>query len=385
MTFYFDFSTWWRMLRLVRRDPDPNQRRSLYLTLLGVVPALATLHAICFALDPILYPRLRETEVREPVFIVGHARSGTTLLHRIMAEDPGRFSFFRLYEMFLPSLLEKKLVRFVGRVDAALLRGAIRRRVANWDEKKFRSTQGIHATGLWAPEEDDFILTLSCYSGFWIVLLPFMGELDFYHLDKRPPRVRRRIMRFYKECVRRQLYLNGPEKTHLSKNPTFCGRVESIIETFPDARFVVPVRDPLATIPSLLKLLHLSWTSRDREPEQIRRSLRVLADQSFHSYTYPLEVLERHPETRSLVVDYRNLVAEPMATVEATYKALGLPMSAAFGEVLQREQARTTEHESTHRYSLEEYGLDPDEITTRLAPLYEQYGWDTEGARNDDD
>jgi len=66
-------------------------------------------------------------------------------------------------------------------------------------------------------------------------------------------------MNFYKECVRRQLYMNGGERIHLSKNPTFCGRVESLLEVFPDARFVVLYRNPQETIPSLLKLMKFSW------------------------------------------------------------------------------------------------------------------------------
>ena len=73
-----------------------------------VVPSVATFHALCFFLDPILFPGLRRVEVRTPVFIVGHARSGTTLLHRLLSKDAARFSAFLLYELFFPSLLQKK-------------------------------------------------------------------------------------------------------------------------------------------------------------------------------------------------------------------------------------------------------------------------------------
>ena len=101
--FYFDWRTWWTMVRLVRREQDPSRRRRQYRTLCVVVPALAVLHAVTFALDPIVFPALRRTEVRGPVFVVGHARSGTTYLHRMMANDP-RFSYVLLWVMFFPSL-----------------------------------------------------------------------------------------------------------------------------------------------------------------------------------------------------------------------------------------------------------------------------------------
>ena len=105
-------------------------------------------------------------------------------------------------------------------------------------------------------------------------------------------------MAFYRECVRRQVALNGG-RTHLSKNPTFCGRIESLIETFPDAKFVVLMRNPNETVPSLLKMLQTSWTLQHRDERLIAESLRILAEQSFHTYEHPLDVLTAHPETPS--------------------------------------------------------------------------------------
>ena len=83
MIFYFDFATYFRMLRLAWRE-RPASRRRLLFRLLVKVPLVALFHAVCFFLDGIFFPGLRKVEVRSPVFIVGHARSGTTLLHRLM-------------------------------------------------------------------------------------------------------------------------------------------------------------------------------------------------------------------------------------------------------------------------------------------------------------
>ena len=111
MRMYFDFATWRRMVELAWREPHPTTRRKLLLRLLVTVPLVASFHAICFFLDEILFPGLRHVTVRTPVFIVGHARSGTTLLHRLMSEDRARFSVFLYYELFFPSLLQKKAIR----------------------------------------------------------------------------------------------------------------------------------------------------------------------------------------------------------------------------------------------------------------------------------
>jgi omega-hydroxy-beta-dihydromenaquinone-9 sulfotransferase len=377
--FYFDWANYRTMLRLLRQEPNAARRRKMFGAFLIGVPVVAVVHAICFALDPVMFPSLRRTQVREPVFSVGHARSGTTFLHRMMATDP-QFSYVLMYEMFFPSLLEKRLLRLLFRVDE-VLGSPLRHKLDAIEESAFAETNDMHKTGFFAPEEDDFLLTWSLGSGFWIVMFPYMGELDFYHVDRWSESKRRRVMTFYKECVRRQIALNGGG-IHLSKNPTFCGRVESLIETFPDARFVVPVRNPYETIPSLLKMLQTEWKLRGRDDDLINNSLRVLADQSFDAYEHPLEVLARHPETRSCVVDYRDLVSRPATTMRRVYDELGLELTPAAVDAIQN--AKGGGHESAHRYSLDEFGLDPDAIHTRLAALFERFGWanwDTEGER----
>jgi hypothetical protein len=381
MLYYFEFRTYAKLLRLAWREKNPRNRRRLLLTLLVTIPVVNVCHALCFALDPILFPGLRRVEVKKPVFVIGHARSGTTLLHRLMCKDSERFSAFLFYELYLPSLLEKKLVRLVAEWDRRHFGGALERRVKAWEDRKFGPTRDLHYQSLTIPEEDDVVLWWSCASGFWIVALPYMGELDFYYVDRRPERQRRRLMRFYKECIRRQLYLNGPEKHHLSKNPTYNGRVEALIETFPDACIVVPYRNPYETIPSLLKLMKTSWAMRKWTDAEMQRSLHILAEQSYDTYLYPLEVLERHPETPRAIVDYAELVESPKRVVERLYADLGFPLSPEIERALEAEEQKAGKHETSHRYSLEEFGLKSDEIHARLADLFERFHWDAADPR----
>jgi hypothetical protein len=231
------------------------------------------------------------------------------------------------------------------------------------------------------PEEDDIIGYYSCASGYWITKLPYMGELDFYALDDAwSARRRRRLLRFYRDCVRRQLYLNGSDRLHLSKNPVFAGRVEALIEAFPDALFVVPIRNPFETIPSLLKLMRLGWKHLGWEEARQESCLRILADQSFHTYQHPLAVLERHPEIRHSIIDYRDAVADPKSTIESVYADLGLPMTPGYRAMLAKQGSRARQHQSGHSYALDEFGLEPREIRERLAELFDRYRWDDAAA-----
>jgi len=179
----------------------------------------------------------------------------------------------------------------------------------------------------------------------------------------------------YRECIRRQLYLNGPEKTHLSKNPMYSGRVASLLEAFPDARIIVNVRDPYETIPSLLKLMRTSWKQLGWDPERQQRCLKILADQSWHTYLHPIEYLDAHPEVPGSIVDYRDLVSDPAATVEKIYRDLGWSMSDAYRETLAGEGKRARDHKTRHVYSLEEFGLEPDAIRAELGSLFERFQW----------
>jgi len=378
MLFYFDFAIWRKLRQLVAGIPDEKRRRGLRRLLLLTIPLRAAGHGLCYFLDGILFPGLWRAKVTAPVFVIGHARSGTTLAHRLMCADP-QFSAFKYWELRLPALLEKKFVLLLARLDSDVLGKRFARRLEAWEDRKFGPMRQIHKMGLNVPEEDDLIFYDSCASGFWMTKLPYLGDLDFFHIDQRPPAARRRLMGFYRDCVRRQLHLNGRDRIHLSKNPSWCGRIEAILEVFPDARFVVLYRNPYETIPSLLKLLTVSWKHQGNvDADKIRESVRAMTALSYDTYLYPLTALARHPHTPQAVVDYRELVAEPLRTVERIYADLGLKMTEAFRESLRKEQERARRHETEHRYSLAEFGLDNAEIRQKLAPLFERFHWDAE-------
>ena len=378
MLFLFDFDNYFKMIRLAWNESVPKARRRYLLVLLVVTPIVAIFHAICFFLDGLFFPGLKKVEMREPIFMVGHARSGTTLTHRLLCKDEGRFSSFRLYELYFPSLIQKKVIRAIARLDEEKFRGFLRGQVRAWEEWRYGAMRHMHDMGLTEPEEDDILFYWSMASGYWITKMPYMGDLDFYHMNDWPERKRRRYNDFYRECVKRQLYLNGPERIHLSKNPMYSGRVASLIEAFPDARFVVNIRDPRETIPSMLKLVRAGWKQLGWEEERQKRCLKILADQSWHTYRHPLEMLESHPETRGAVVDYRDLTADPAATIERIYAELGLPMTDGYRELLQKEGKRARNHKTRHTYSLEEFGLAADAIQTELQDLFERFQWDIE-------
>ncbi|WP_372799007.1 sulfotransferase, partial [Litorivivens sp.] len=154
---YFDFDYYWRVIRYVWRLKQWPKRRRVLLRLLVLTPPLTLFHSLCFLLDYLLFPRLWRQKVKQPVFIVGHARSGTTLMHRLMSADGERFSYFLYWETLFPSLLQKKCIRLLGRVDA-FFGGPIVKKLKTWDEKTFGPFRHMHDMSLWNSEEDQFVM-----------------------------------------------------------------------------------------------------------------------------------------------------------------------------------------------------------------------------------
>ena len=374
---YFDVDYWWRVVRHVWGLRGWPGRTPMLLKLLLWIPLRTVLHGLCFLLDYLLFPRLWIQRVERPVFIVGHARSGTTLMHRLMSADGDRFSYFLHWEMFFPSLLQKKILRGLGWLDARLLKGYFHQRLKAWDDRTFGPYRHMHNMSLWNAEEDCFAMAAAFVTQQWSLDIPMLEVVDFFHLDHMSHK-RRRWLHHYRELVKRQLLLNGGDKVHLSKNPMMSGWVDALIETFPDARIVVMMRNPEACIPSCLKLVQASWKAKGWSAVDYEASLDILAGISYEHFDNPRTALARHPETPHVVVDYRELTRSPREAVQAVYSALGLTVSEDYDRWLAAQAEREKKHHSKFEYSLGEFRLDPVDIRTRLAGFYRDYGWESD-------
>ena len=379
---YFDFDYWWRVVRHVWGLRDWDGRTRMLVRLLVLVPLLSFFHAICFLLDYLLFWRLWSQRVEQPVFIVGHGRSGTTLMHRLMSADGDRFSYFLYWETFFPSLLQKKVIRGLGWLDVRLLGGFLHSKLKAWDDKTFGPYRHMHNMSLWIAEEDCFAMAAAFVSQQWSLEIPMMHVVDFFHLDQMPVK-RQRWMHHYRELVKRQLLLNGGDKIHLSKNPLMSGWVESIIEEFPDAHIVVMMRNPAECIPSCLKLVETSWKGKDWEQSDYELSLDILTQLSFETFHNPRSVLAAHPQTPQYVVDYRQLTSAPRETLHALYRALGMSVTEDFDHWLLAQAEREKKHNSKFEYSLGEFRLSREEIRERLDDFYQIYQWDTAPANGE--
>lgn len=229
-----------------------RRRRFAFLLLFLIVhPPLVVLNNLFLALDRIFCPGLADVRFKGPLFIVGNHRTGSTALHRLLARDTADIVTFRMLDLFFPSVLEKRFLRGIARVDRGVGR-PLRRIMDSLDGLLFREYSRIHDTGFLETEEDEFALLQALASASLLELFPQEPRFrrHFYVDSELPAEERHRITSFYREFVTRQVFHAGPpEKLVVSKSPLSTGKVATLAEAFPDSRFLILVRSPSRCFP----------------------------------------------------------------------------------------------------------------------------------------
>src|SRR5262249_42410283 len=116
------------------------------------------------------------------------------------------------------------------------------------------------------PEEDDgfFVYTFVTEAIFLLFLhVDELWEAGFQ--DALPVPKRLKLMRYYRSCLQRQLFVNGPRKTMLSKATQSSGAVESLLEAFPDAKFITIIRHPYKSVASHVSVFYPVWKAHSPE------------------------------------------------------------------------------------------------------------------------
>lgn len=288
-------------------------------------PVLVLTSWICLGLDNLLFPGFRRVSVREPLFIIGNFRSGTTFLHRLLSMDTDHFTSFKTWEIyFAPSVTQRKFWRGAALVDR-FVGSPVLRRIRAGQERLFGPIE-MHRIRLEEPEEDEGLL-LYLWAGLFVWFFSphsDVGDSYAYFDQALPFYKRRRCLRFYESCVKRHLYAHGTNKRLVSKNPSFSPKVRSLLQVFPTARFVYLARDPKTMLVSELNWLSYAWhyfaDPLVRYPfrDEVVRMAR-------HWYLYPLSQLRRLPETQYRIYSFAALTCATEATVQDLYEHFAIP------------------------------------------------------------
>jgi hypothetical protein len=259
-------------------------------------------------------PRVRKTEVRSPVFILGHWRSGTTYLHNLIAVDR-RFAYPNLYQVVFPHtfLCTEPIV---ARMLALLV------------PKRRLDENMIQHLGMAA--EDEFAL---CAATLRSPYLSWSFPRRAEHYDRYltlcdvPPSEVAEWKEGLKLFLQKLMWKYG--RPLVLKSPPHTCRIRLLLELFSDARFIHVHRNPYVVFSS-------TRHRRDAAAEYFRLQRPIAAtDETFirrYQEMYDRFFAERPliPAGRYHEIAFEDLERDPIGQLREIYAKLDLP---DFGEV----------------------------------------------------
>jgi omega-hydroxy-beta-dihydromenaquinone-9 sulfotransferase len=325
----------------------------------GVTPISLGNSIAALAQRAIYGRRIAATKVHPPIFIIGHWRTGTTLLHELMVQDE-RFAFATSYECMAP---RQSLVtaRIVTRYFKFLFPS--RRPMDNM------------ATGWEHPQEDEFALcNLGVGSPYERMAFPndTLGD-RFLDMEGVAPvelaRWKAGLTRFLQTITVRA------DKPIVLKSPPHTARVGLLAEMFPGAKFVHVVRDPFAVFSSTMRL----WPSLIDQQALQRPRYDWLEEYVYSSFERMYRAFtkqkDRIPVDNFCELRYEDLVRDPVAQMETVYDHLRLgDFELARPKIEAYMHSQKDYKTNRHQISAETQA----EISRRWGPFMRQYGYECE-------
>ena len=350
---------WLRLLRengfSIAKDRVPEA-----LLITGVSTLLAP-----FALaEKLIYQKRIAAAVpaRDPVYILGHWRSGTTYLQNMLAQDTQFAWADPVNTVLMPCSL--------------LLGGALKKAVARGLEGG-RPMDNVQYS-LQSPMEETFaLLTVSTHSVIDMLAFPAAWEryLSEAFLEDLPPEARQEWRRAYTYVIQKLTYAHGGRQL-LLKSPDNTAHVAELHALYPEARFINIHRDPYETIRSTI---HMFRSQMERQqlgpaPENLDEIIEDAVVEIFRRMYRSLFDSERLlPENRRADIAYTEFCARPTESLRAIYEQLELPGFEAARPAFEAYAAGQKNYVKNH------FTLSPGlcrKINGSLGFYFERYGYE---------
>ncbi len=301
----------WKTFKAITagREIDPPYRGKYRLTK-GVCRLLSTL----VPLQERRYRKLLADKPLEhdPVFILGHWRSGTTFMHNVFSCDK-HFGYNTTYQTVFPHLMMWGQPFF--------------KKNMSWLMPDKRPTDNMElAVDL--PQEEEFALANTMpytYYNFWFLPRHQQEYADKYLLFDGINEAELKVFEeHFVKLIKISLWNTGGTQ-FLSKNPPHTGRVKELVKMFPHAKFIYLMRNPYTVFESTrsffantiqpLKLQNIT-------PEELEQNILSVYAKLYHKYEADKHCI---PEGNLVEVKFEDFEADAVAMTRHIYQTLAIP------------------------------------------------------------
>ncbi|MBQ8674589.1 MAG: sulfotransferase [Bacteroides sp.] len=248
----------------------------------------------------------------DPVFILGHWRSGTTFVHNVLSCDK-HFGYNTTYQTVFPHLMMWGQPFF--------------KKNMSWLMPDKRPTDNMElAVDL--PQEEEFALGNMMpytYYNFWFLPRHQQEYAEKYLLfnDVTPEE-----LRVFEETFRKLIKIslwNTRGTQFLSKNPPHTGRVRQLVSMFPNAKFIYLMRNPYTVFESTRSFFTNTIQPlklQDITPEELERNILSIYAKLYHKYEADKSCI---PAGNLIEVKFEDFEADAMEMTRRIYETLQLP------------------------------------------------------------
>jgi hypothetical protein len=316
-------------------------------------------------LDHIFFPKFKLSKPKNPVFLMGHPRSGTTFLHRFIVKNCDELRGMYLSDMVFPSITARKLIRpFHNRLRKISLDKI-------WDPK-------IHKTNLFEAETEDVALFMKYGSG----LLSWY----YFHLwdkYKNQEEFEKRIISVcgsdvfidYLTSVH-QKNIYGTNKRMFCKSFALIYNIDKIMREFPEAKVLFMVRNPKETIPSTISLMsgaQKKINGLDKAPEHKRQEFYSKVYRTSLAYYKYMDKIIQENRKNILVHTQKELLTDFDRVFRGILEFYGVKTDEKIEKAIAEQVEKQKSFRSEHKYSLGQYGISEEQIEKDFKFVYDNY------------
>jgi len=308
--------------------------------------------------DRQLYPDITRQEIREPLFIVGLPRSGTSVVHRLLGADPEHRSPL-MWEVRSPSPPtrddEKRRIQ----------RATQSCNFFNWLAPKFRHA---HTVGAEVPQECVSLMTPTFLSDQFDAMYYVPSYRGwFFKKDLRP------AYEYHRRFLQ-HLQFRRAARRWILKAPTHMFAMPALLSVYPDALFVQTHRTPInamASVSSLVTILRSAF-SDEVDPFIVGREAIDYWSETMDEF---LIERDRLPSNRICDLEYDQIRRGPFGAVRRIYEFFGWTLSREAEQRMRALLAKQVERQSAnHRYDLSQFGFSSEEILSKFATYCRRFG-----------